>query len=315
MARSAAEIEILRSAWESLWHSDLTLFQSYSWNQLAAKIFANREEPYVVFAESGSGAAILPAAINLEHKQICFLGENLFDYRDYLAYGQPEVLHAAWMKLAALQLPLHILSVRRAEATVWNELPKSPYSGAPFLNGTSITPEQFSAKHARKGSRLRRLFRMGVEFRVSSGNDSKLAEHIYRCKGSQGGAGSLFADEMRRDFMCGIVQKEGSNCEIFTFEKGNDLVAALVSFRDGRCRRFYTTYYDRQWARYSPGIELLFEATRRSLEEELDFDFMTGEQPYKMRIATAVAPLYRVEASAEQLRQTTPTGLISHEAA
>jgi CelD/BcsL family acetyltransferase involved in cellulose biosynthesis len=315
VARSAAEIEILRSAWESLWHPDLTLFQSYSWNKFAAKIFAKREEPYVVFAESDSGAAILPAAINLEHKQICFLGENLFDYRDYLACGQPEVLQAAWRKLAELQLPLHILSIRRAEATIWNELPKSPYSGAPFLNGTSITPEQFVSKHTRKGSRLRRLFRMGIEFRVSSGNDSQLAEHIYRCKGAQGGAGSLFADKFRRDFMCGIVQREGSNCEIFTFEQGNDLVAALVTFRDGRCRRFYTTYYDRQWARYSPGIELLFEATRRSLEEQLDFDFMTGEQPYKMQIATAVAPLYRVEASPEQLRQATHAGVATDKAA
>ena len=315
VARSAAEIETLRSAWQSLWHPDLTLFQSYAWNELAAKIFVQREQPYVVFAESDSGAAILPAAINLERKHICFLGESLFDYRDYLACGQPGILQAAWAKLAELCLPLHILSIRRAEAPIWNELPKSPYSGAPFLEASSITPEQFSARHTRKGSRLRRLLRMGVEFRVSSGSDAKLAQLIYRCKGAQGGADSLYADEMRRDFMCSIVQKEGSNCEIFTFEKGSDIIAALVAFRDGNYRRFYTTYYDRQWARYSPGIELLFEATRRSLQEQVDFDFMTGEQPYKMRIATAVSPLYRVEASAEQLLQTTHAELASNKAA
>ena len=315
VARSAAEMEAFRSVWESMWNPALTLFQTFRWNSLAAKVFAKREEPYVVLAESDSGAAILPAAINLEQKQISFLGESLFDYRDYLACGNPEVLQAGWAKLAELQLPLHILSIRRSEAAIWNQLPKSPYPGAPFLDGTSITPEQFSTKHTRKGSRLRRLFRLGVQFRVYSGNESELAEYIYQCKGTQGGAGSLFADNMRRDFISSIVQREGSNCEIFTLERENELIAALVSFRDRKCLRFYTTYYDRKWARYSPGIELLFEATRRSLEEQLDFDFMTGEQPYKMRIATAVAPLYRVEASAEELLQATHTGVISEEAA
>jgi CelD/BcsL family acetyltransferase involved in cellulose biosynthesis len=315
VARSASELESLRSAWESLWNPELTLFQSYRWNQLAAKVFAVREEPYVIFAESDSGMAIVPAAISLEHKHICFLGETLFDYRDYLASGAAEVLQACWEILGRLDLPIEILAIRRPEAPIWSELPKSTYAGAPYLNAMSITAEEFSAMHTRKGSRLRRLFRMGVEFRVHTGNEAKLAEDIYQYKGMQGGAGSLFADELRRTFMCGIAQKEGINCEIFTFEKGSDLVAALLAFRDGTYRRFYTTYYDRTWARYSPGIELLFEATRRSLEEQLDFDFMTGEQAYKMRLATAVKPLFKVEATAQQLRKALAGASASERAA
>ena len=303
VARSAAEMESLRSAWDSLWNADLTLFQSYRWSELAAKVFAAREEPYIVFAESDSGIAILPAAINLERKGICFLGETLFDYRDYLTCGAVEVLQAAWEILRRLDLPIEILAIRRPEAPIWSELPKSPYAGAPYLKAMSITPEEFSAMHTRKGSRLRRLFRMGVEFHAHSGDEAKLTEHIYRSKGMQGGAGSLFADDLRRTFMCAIAQREGRNCEVFTLEKGSDNVAALVAFRDGTYRRFYTTYYDHQWARYSPGIELLFEATRRSLQEQLDFDFMTGEQAYKMRLATAVKPLFKVEATAQQLRE------------
>ncbi|HEX7962590.1 MAG TPA: hypothetical protein VF493_21955, partial [Terriglobales bacterium] len=166
VARSAAEIENLRSAWESLWNSELTLFQSYRWNAVAARIFAERQEPYVVFAESDSGAAIVPAAIDLKQRQITFLGETLFDYHDYLAQGAVDVLQAAWAALVQLNLPLQILALRRAQAPVWSELPKAAYSGAPYLLSSSITSEQFSASHARKGSRLRRLFRMGVEFRM-----------------------------------------------------------------------------------------------------------------------------------------------------
>jgi CelD/BcsL family acetyltransferase involved in cellulose biosynthesis len=300
VARSAAEIENLRSAWESLWNSELTLFQSYRWNAVAARIFAQRQEPYVVFAESDSGAAILPVAIDLGQRQLTFLGETLFDYRDYLAQGATEVLQAAWAALVQLNLPLQIVALRRPEAPIWNRLPKSPYSGAPYLLSSSITSEQFSANHTRKGSRLRRLFRMGMEFGTYTGQKAKLLEEIYRCKGDQNGA--LFTDRLRRDFMCTVAQAEGLNCEVFTLEKENKIIAALVTFRDGNYRRLYTTYYDHHWARYSPGIELIFETTRRSLQDHLDLDFMTGEQEYKMRIATAVAPLYQVEVSAEELR-------------
>jgi len=45
----------------------------------------------------------------------------------------------------------------------------------------------------------------------------------------------------------------------------------------------------------------LFEATRLTLEEKLDCDYMTGEQPYKLRFATGSEPLYRIEPSAEKL--------------
>lgn len=294
-------MEKLRSAWESLWTPDLTLFQKFDWNHAAARIFAAREEPYVVFAESDSGAAILPAAIDPKSKQLRFLGECLFDYRDYLAQGSRERLQAAWQRLAELHLPLDLLAVRRPQAAMWDELPKGLYSGAPYLLSSAITAEQFAAEHTRKGSRLRKLFRLGISLKVYNGTDRGLIRAIYEKKARQNGADNLFLDPVRIDFMERVAQIEAERCEIFVFEKDEQIVAALITFRDGNYRRFYTTYYDYEWSRYSPGMELLFEVTRRSLSESIDFDFLTGEQAYKMRIATSVAPLYRIEASAEQL--------------
>jgi CelD/BcsL family acetyltransferase involved in cellulose biosynthesis len=46
---------------------------------------------------------------------------------------------------------------------------------------------------------------------------------------------------------------------------------------------------------------LIYEVTRQSLGEGLDCDYMTGEQPYKLRLATSSVPLYRVQATADQL--------------
>ena len=41
---------------------------------------------------------------------------------------------------------------------------------------------------------------------------------------------------------------------------------------------------------------MIFDVTRESLAEGLDVDFMTGEYPYKNRLATAMVPLFRVSA-------------------
>lgn len=296
-------MEDLRSAWKSLWTPELTLFQTFDWNYTAARIFAAREQPYVIFAESDSGAAIIPAVIDSQSKQVRFLGDCLFDYRDYLARGSSERVHAAWERIAGLHLPLNLLALRRPQAPIWNDLPLTPYSGAPYLSSSTLSTEQFAADHSRKESRLRKLFRLGVVLKQYNGSDEKLVRTIYESKARQEGEGNLFLDPLRIEFMAQIAKIEAERCEIFVFEKDAHIVAALITFRDAQYRRFYTTYYDHEWARYSPGVELLFEVTRRSLEEHVDFDFMTGEQAYKMRIATSVMPLYRMEASPAELEQ------------
>jgi hypothetical protein len=84
--------------------------------------------------------------------------------------------------------------------------------------------------------------------------------------------------------------------------------AALVTLRDGRVSRFYTTWFDDAWAHYSPGTALLFEVTRRSLAEGLDCDYMTGTQSQKLRFRIGSIPLFRAEASAEQLAQIAGEG-------
>jgi CelD/BcsL family acetyltransferase involved in cellulose biosynthesis len=103
--------------------------------------------------------------------------------------------------------------------------------------------------------------------------------------------------------MVAICREEGPRCQLFTLEHGHTIAAGLVTFRDQNCRRFYTTYYDHAWSRYSPGVTLLFEVARRSLEEGLDFDLMTGEQAYKSRITHSAEDLYQVKASADEFSE------------
>src|SRR5438309_3351122 len=97
MATSPAEMEDLRSRWDSLHLAGgHTIFQSYGWNQVAARIFARREAPVIVLAESDSGMAIIPACFAKYTKKLSLLGETLFDYRDVLHVGDIDVLQTAW---------------------------------------------------------------------------------------------------------------------------------------------------------------------------------------------------------------------------
>ena len=305
VARSAAEIDELRSAWDSMVAPDLSLFQSFRWNRLAAEQFASRETPYFIFVENDNGAAIVPAIINTKSGELGIAGEHLFDYRDYLAIGDCHPLERAWQHLASLNLPISVAGICRPEAAIWSRLPKTFFSRAPKLSSQEITPEEFLASHSRAFSRLRKLERLGLAIRQYSGQ-APIVREIYERRARESTGNELFRDPLRVAFMIAVCREEASRCEVFTFEHGGTLAAALVTFRDQDFRRFYTTYYNRAWARYSPGVSLLFEISRRSLEQRLSFDLMTGEQGYKLRIARRAQDLFEVKAAAAELRTQFP---------
>ncbi len=355
-------MERLRPAWEQLYTACAgTMFQSFAWNQLAARIFAAREAPYVVLIEDDNGSVLIPAAIRegAPHLPafgrcgtgVSLLGEELFDYRDVLHVGDPALMRLAWEALAALHRPFRLTALRGDTAEKWSPLgheihicqsraevghpPRSALAGdaapvrsfclAPQVTARQISAEAFEAKHSRSARLLRKLERQGVELKAHGGAEAALITSIYRKKAAQftGDEANLFCDPLRVSFMVEICAQP--SCEVFTLASGGTLVAALVTFVDrpegagenndvapavaphlpafGRCgcRRFYTVYFDPAWAKFSPGHALIYEVTRRSLAAGMDCDFMTGEHPYKMRLATSTVPLYSVEASAETL--------------
>jgi CelD/BcsL family acetyltransferase involved in cellulose biosynthesis len=301
VARSAGEIEPLRPAWEKLYsQSCCTIFQSYAWNRLAAQVFARRAAPFVVFAESDSGAALLPAA--LSRHQITFLGDELFDYRDLLFAGDPDIARSAWAQLARLNLPLTLKSVRgEAARRRWQRFDPQSFAGAPQIAAAECTAQALAAAHRRLGRFWRRALRSGAQLLQYDGSASALLRWIYEKKATQFGPcpGSLFCDRRRVDFMVAAGAADPAACDIFTLESNGQVMSALVTFRDRQMRRFYTVFYDQQFAEFSPGNILLFEICRRTLEQGMSCDLMTGEQPYKLRLATSAVPLFQIEASAE----------------
>ena len=269
------------------------MFQSFHWNRLAATVF-RQEQPYIVFLESDAGVALIPTAIQ-NGRHLCLLGEELFDYRDVLWAGDRCVFAEAWDVVAETGLLLAETPVRGPAAPRhWSAFELAPFCKAPCVP-SSVTSESFAAAHPRAARLIRRLERCGVRMERHRGDNRPLLGEIYTRKAAPSNdcGGNLFQDPRRADFLLDIAADPRSGCQIFTLESPSALVAALVTFVDGHVRRFYTTWFNPEWSRYSPGVALLFEATRLSLADGLGCDYMTGEQDYKLRLATDAVPLYR----------------------
>jgi len=299
--QSASALLEVRCLWDSMVTAQgHTIFQNFDLNLLAAKLFSHREEPYIVCAESLEGSAVIPAVVRSDGS-LRLLGEELFDYRCFLHQGDPGVLNAALAALAQLGRPLEIRAMRYAEAaTIKNTLPLLPFCGAPSVLHRDITAEGFAATHSRLARNLRRLNRLGFCLRRYPGDYPGLVRFIYEKKAAQDPK-SLFRDPVRVDFMVSAARNLPGVFEILTLEDEASIAAAVVTLRDGHCRRFYTGWFAPELEKHSPALALIYEVTRLSLADGLDCDYMTGEQPYKLRLATSAVQLYRVKATAAEL--------------
>jgi CelD/BcsL family acetyltransferase involved in cellulose biosynthesis len=183
---------------------------------------------------------------------------------------------------------------------VIEELGLLPFAAAPGVSCAQVSAEQFAAAHNRLGRNLRRMERLGFDLRAHDGANAQLLRWIYEAKAQQNGP-SLFHDAVRVEFMVSAAGLMPEVFEVFTLENGTELAAAVVTLRDRGWRRFYTGWFTPEYEKHSPALALIYEITRQSLADGLDCDYMTGEQPYKMRLATNSVALYKVRATAEEL--------------
>lgn len=299
---SPSELLQLRPLWEMLCAAcPHTIFQDFDLNLLAARAFADREAPFVVCADGSSGSAIIPAVIHTGENSLRLLGEELFDYRCFLYRGDPEILHAALAVLAEQGLPLNITALRERDCAPLREaLPLRPFCSAPAVSSADLSAEDFATAHLRLARNLRRLNRLGFTLHRYHGDYPGLVRFIYERKAGQN-PGNLFLDRSRIEFMAAAATLLRDQFEIYTLEDEACIAAALVVLKEENCRRFYTGWFSPRLEKHSPALSLIYEVTRESLAAGVDCDYMTGEQPYKLRLATGAVPLYRLQATSEQL--------------
>jgi len=302
IATTAREMAGLRPLWESLCaHRRFTIFQDFHWNLLAFTMFDAREKPWVVCARASYGTAIVPTVVRHSDFSLRLLGEELFDYRTFLWDGETSVLACALAALAGLERRLEVVAVREPDRVgICDGLQLLSFSAAPVVRCADGPAEEFAATHGRLARNLRLLARLGFDVKTYRGNNAPLLRTIYERKAAQD-PNSLFHDSLRVKFLVNAGLFNPGAFEIFTLECGSRMAAALVTLRDRDVRRLYTAWFDPELKKFSPGLTLIYEVTRRSLAAGLDCDYMTGEQPYKLRLSTASVPLYRLRATSQQL--------------
>lgn len=111
---------------------------------------------------------------------------------------------------------------------------------------------------------------------------------------SPGRKGRFMLDD-REEFFRALYGQHGWRVdELFD---GDRAVAVMFGFSDGASYYLYNSAYDNELAAASPGIVLLTH-TIESLAAEgfTRFDFLKGEEEYKIRLGASLRQLYRIEA-------------------
>ena len=298
--KTLGDFDRVRPLWERLAQTPrASMFQQFHWNRLAAEVFAEREEPHVIVAEDGPDAVILPLCIRRD-RTAALIGETLFDYRDLLSSGRRDLELAALSEAASLGLPLEITAINPAAQNHWSFLGLRDFCNAPRVDLEVYSDKAFAEAHPRLLRHGRRMVRAGATRGRRTGNDRAFIRQLYDFKAPL--EGNLFADPLRRHFMEELCALEGDRCEVMTYETSDRLVGAMLSFRTPKVQNFYTVYYDPEWGTYSPGQVLMFEMCLDALSQGRNCDLLTGEYPYKNRLASSLRPLYRVQCTAEEFQ-------------
>ncbi len=294
-------------------------FQSFALAQCWAAVFGGAVELRVWHASAP--AWILPWVI--AGGTLSLLGHGLFDYADVIA--APEAAGAlqalipglaarlgaepGWerMEIRAVPGDSPFLEFWRglaaALAAAGRTAVLEPYSAAPRLlrrEDAPVTPETFDALHRRAAARLRQSLRRGRLGPITDPARRQewlvwmLAQKDLRLQ-LRGQSNVLRQTEA--EWLQAMARRHPQLAEIWGYACETRKTAGFLTFLTPAVRYGYLLAFDPEAARCSPAIALLYFVLRRTVGEGREFDFLTGEQAYKLRFANAARRLWRLRVS------------------
>lgn len=120
-------------------------------------------------------------------------------------------------------------------------------------------------------------------------------ENFFRLHRMAGGSkGSFMSERMARMFT-ELLDGEGWRLDLL-YGDGSRLAAAVMGYADESGYYLYNSAYDPAIRTASPGVVLLSELIRLAIEDDLEvFDFLKGDETYKLRLGARPRPLFVVE--------------------
>ncbi|RTL69456.1 MAG: GNAT family N-acetyltransferase [Pseudonocardiaceae bacterium] len=191
--------------------------------------------------------------------------------------------------------------VSRRRAHVRSEIvQRSPYVPADVTFESYV--ERREARRVRQLQRNRRkLEKLGPVRYVADGGDLDAAVARFleiEASGWKGESGTaILSDARTRDFYTGITAWAGAAgmLRVAFLEVDGRAVAGELCLEDTHATYPLKAGYEPELRSYSPGLILLFEQIRTSVESGRSYEFMGSAEPYKMRWADDVRDIHRLD--------------------
>ncbi|HET9785276.1 MAG TPA: GNAT family N-acetyltransferase [Terriglobales bacterium] len=221
------------------------------------------------------------------------IGEGLFDYQDVI--GQPGREAAEWASgQCESRLQVTGVPVESSQGKFWRQLgvEAQTYSSAPIRRAGAEA--DLPRQHPRQ---QRRWQAAGARLEPTEGARERhcfldwLLEQKAHGLAAQGRENVLGAAETR--WLHAMVAAEPEAAELWSLRRNGEALAGLLCWSSSAMRYAYTVAYDAQFAELSPGVLALYALLRHTMREGRGFNFLTGEQEFKLRFATGREPLLR----------------------
>lgn len=278
-------------------------FQSTWWKHFGGK--HNRRELLLLSAqEDGRMIGIAPLmAVEtplLKKPSIRFVGTPICDYMDFIiAKGmETSVLQAFYgylRSLACLEIDLFFLpetspvvKLGGVSASAVDICPYIDLSGdwASTYKGLNSTVKKYVARRERSIAKAGKPVLDSVKEKsgIRSYFDEYFRIHIMRWR-DYGGRYSQFQYASWRDFAIdvseGLFQKGAIDLSYFKLD--SDTIACHFGFKYNGVFHWYMPVYNPAYSKYSPGNLFIMEILKRSsLDGLTEFDFLRGNEPYKI---------------------------------
>jgi len=277
---------------EEVWRraaADQTVFQGFTFARHWAACFADQTEMRVGWSENP--AAVVPLV--RRGGMWSLIGEGLFDYQDVI--GRPGTEAALWTRE---QTDGHLQVTGVPEGTgqhkFWQQsgMEARQFSCAPtrVAGAESELPQEHPRQQRRwqaAGAQLEKVEGRGGRLR----HLDWLLEH--KAQGLAAQARENVLDAGARRWLGAMVESELDLAELWSLRRAGETLAGILCWRSAAVRYAYTIAYDARFAALSPGVLALYALLRQTMREGRGFNFLTGEQEFKLRFATGRETLLR----------------------
>ncbi|MDD4910358.1 MAG: GNAT family N-acetyltransferase [Candidatus Omnitrophica bacterium] len=317
--------DIGRDAWSQALRSSgqSYIFQTYefihSWWGCFGRGNSGRQLLVLAVEDAGFITAIAPLMITrspfLNRPVIQFIGDDICDYMDfiighrnydaYLLKISEYLSNLGFLEIGLRYIPegSRVLNKPITEHRRICRIDYCPYvvlkSGWQEIEGglkNKLKREVYnSEKKMRQKGDL--IFKSHLEGPPSRGAlDAYFELHIKRWK-HYGNKYSQFQYARWRDFVStlssALAQRGWLDFSCLEFDK--KLIACHFGFRYNNKLYYYMPAFDPEFAAYSPSKVLIMKMLERSAREGLEeFDFLRGQEPYKMAWTQSRRPLYSI---------------------